>query len=199
VASGKYTTGAVTVAAIPSSYVKPSATKAATTYTPSTSNQTIAAGTYCSGAQTIKGDANLKAENIASGVSIFGITGAHSGAEDLNTELTTQEGLISQLSAILDSKASGGASVEILTGIIYGNSGLGDVPDVHAYYMDETLTLQHIIVPAREEATIRVAANTLITFNFGSGLGYEIDGTNINTVTSSGAVLPTADGFTING
>lgn len=79
VASGRYTTGAVTVAAIPSSYVKPTSTKAATTYTPTTSNQTIAAGTYCSGIQTIKGDSNLKAENIAEGVSIFGVTGTHSG------------------------------------------------------------------------------------------------------------------------
>lgn len=80
VASGVYTTGAVTVAAIPSSYVKPSATKAATTYTPTTSNQTIAAGTYCSGAQTIKGDANLVAGNIKSGVSIFGVAGNYEGS-----------------------------------------------------------------------------------------------------------------------
>lgn len=69
----------VTVNAIPSTYVKPTSTKSATTYTPTTSNQTIAAGTYCSGVQTIKGDANLKAENIAEGVSIFGVTGTHSG------------------------------------------------------------------------------------------------------------------------
>ena len=80
VASGVYTTGAVTVNAIPSSYVQPTATKAATTYTPSTSNQTIAAGTYCSGTQTIKGDANLVADNIKSGVSIFGVTGNYEGS-----------------------------------------------------------------------------------------------------------------------
>ena len=36
VAKGRYTTGTVTVAAIPSTYVKPTATKAAATYTPTT-------------------------------------------------------------------------------------------------------------------------------------------------------------------
>jgi hypothetical protein len=69
----------VTVNAIPSTYIKPTAIQTAATYTPTTFNQTIAAGTYCSGVQTIKGDANLKAENIAEGISIFGITGTHSG------------------------------------------------------------------------------------------------------------------------
>lgn len=54
-------------------------TKAAATITPGTANQTIAANTYLTGAQTIKGDANLIASNIKSGVSIFGVTGTASG------------------------------------------------------------------------------------------------------------------------
>jgi len=53
--------------------------KGAATYTPGTSNQTIASGQYLSGTQTIKGDANLIASNIKKGVSIFGITGTSTG------------------------------------------------------------------------------------------------------------------------
>lgn len=53
--------------------------QAAQTIIPSTSDKTIAAGKYLTGTQTIKGDANLKAENIAEGVSIFGVTGTHAG------------------------------------------------------------------------------------------------------------------------
>lgn len=55
-------------------------TKAATTYTPGTTNQTIAASTYLTGVQTIKGDSNLVASNIKSGVSIFGVTGNYEGS-----------------------------------------------------------------------------------------------------------------------
>ena len=54
--------------------------KSAQTYTPTTSDQTISSGQYLSGAQTIKGDANLTAANIASGVTIFGVTGSLSAA-----------------------------------------------------------------------------------------------------------------------
>lgn len=54
--------------------------KSAQTYTPTTSDQTINAGQYLSGAQTIKGDANLVAGNIADGVTIFGVTGSLSSA-----------------------------------------------------------------------------------------------------------------------
>lgn len=50
--------------------------KSAETYTPTTSNQTISAGYYLTGTQTIKGDSNLVSGNIKSGVSIFGVSGS---------------------------------------------------------------------------------------------------------------------------
>ena len=55
------------------------ASQAAQTITPTTTDQTIASGKYLTGAQTIKGDANLVAANIAEGVTIFGVEGTHSG------------------------------------------------------------------------------------------------------------------------
>ena len=71
----------VTVNAISSTYIGSGVTKkSATTYIPGTSNQTIASGQYLNGAQTIKGDANLVAGNIKSGVSIFGISGSYAGS-----------------------------------------------------------------------------------------------------------------------
>lgn len=70
----------VTVNAVSRTYVGSGVTKkAAATYTPKTSDQSIAASQYLSGAQTIKGDANLVAGNIKSGVSIFGVTGTYTG------------------------------------------------------------------------------------------------------------------------
>lgn len=68
--SGKtaYVKGARVTGTIPS--------RAAASYTPGTASQTIAAGQYLSGVQTIRGDTNLKAANIRQGISIFGIAGA---------------------------------------------------------------------------------------------------------------------------
>ena len=55
-------------------------TKSTATITPGISNQTIASGTYLTGTCTIKGDANLVADNIKSGTSIFGVTGSYAGS-----------------------------------------------------------------------------------------------------------------------
>ena len=70
----------VTVNAISSTYIGSDVTKkSAATYIPKTTNQSIASGQYLSGTHTIKGDANLVAGNIKSGVSIFGVTGTYTG------------------------------------------------------------------------------------------------------------------------
>ncbi|MBR0062825.1 MAG: hypothetical protein IJP67_01510 [Oscillospiraceae bacterium] len=65
--------------------------KTAQTYTPGTADQTIAAGRYLSGAQTIKGDADLVAANIRKDVSIFGVTGTYSGTDVSDTTATAAD------------------------------------------------------------------------------------------------------------
>ena len=55
-------------------------TQGAATITPGTTAKTaIAEGLYTTGDIKVAGDANLVAENIAEGVSIFGVMGTHSG------------------------------------------------------------------------------------------------------------------------
>ena len=88
--SGYIGLSSVTVNAISKTHVGSGVTKkAATTYTPGTSNQTIGANQYLSGAQTIKGDSNLVAGNIRSGVSIFGVTGTVVAASSPNLQTKT--------------------------------------------------------------------------------------------------------------
>lgn len=63
--------------------------KAAASYTPTTADQTITAGQYLSGAQTVKGDVNLVAGNIKSGASIFGVAGTHAGQKPEQSKTVT--------------------------------------------------------------------------------------------------------------
>lgn len=104
----------------------------AKTWTPSASDQTIAAGNYLKGDQTIAGDANLIAANIMSGVKIFGITGTAElqpktakksvNISDINT-LTVSSGLSAyNRSTIYAISASGTCEVKASAGYSGGYS-----------------------------------------------------------------------------
>lgn len=146
-ANGKITASATQTAgyvvAGTKSGTKQMTTKAATTYTPTTSNQTIASGTYLTGTQTIKGDANLKAENIAEGVSIFGVTGTHSGG------------------------GSGGGSVETVT-ITF--SRIPD-PEMEICYIDGSLAYNRSMVT--ENGTYTVLKGSILAIINDSGNSFD--------------------------
>ena len=82
-----YVNGAKVTGNIPS--------KAAATFTPSTSNQTISAGQYLSGAQTILGDADLISANILSGKNIFGIPGKSTVVDVSDTTILSNAEVLS--------------------------------------------------------------------------------------------------------
>lgn len=63
--------------------------KSAETFTPGTTDQTIASGALLTGSQTIKGDANLIAANIRAGVTIFGVTGTYTGIKSVANGVIT--------------------------------------------------------------------------------------------------------------
>lgn len=169
------------VAAGTKSATKQLTVQAAQTITPGTSNKTIASGRYLTGTQTIKGDANLKAENIAKGVSIFGVTGTHEGGEDVSAETAEYTELLTDLETAIDALpeagggGGGGGSVETCTVIIGG----GDMffPNLFGYaYMtlDDngqivSKTATFVSIDAPHEITCLV--NSIFWIKDGSGGG----------------------------
>ena len=92
VSAGYVSSGTAGTISVSGSETEQLTTKAAATITPTTTAQTIAAGTYLTGAQTIAGDANLLGSNIKSGVSIFGVAGSLTSAtvsQDGTTKVLT--------------------------------------------------------------------------------------------------------------
>lgn len=123
------------VAAGTKSATKQLTTQAAQTITPGTSNKTIASGKYLTGTQTIKGDSNLKAENIKKGVSIFGVDGSHECEEgvtlpELNnpgtaSDMALGKQLIDQNGNKVTGTLKGGGGLRLTGGTAYGYLGDG--------------------------------------------------------------------------
>ena len=86
VTAGYISTGSAGTMTVSGSNTLSLSTQAAQTITPGTTNQTIAAGKYLTGVQTIAGDANLIGANIINGVSIFGVLGTNNSVTLTNGE-----------------------------------------------------------------------------------------------------------------
>ena len=127
VAAGKYTLGEVKVGAIASDYVGSGVTrKAAATYNVSTSNRTIAAGTYLTGAQTIRAvkTANIVAENIKDGVTVtVGDSGSAGRIKNITGTFTDASTVTTGQTA-----AAAGQIVSGYSAWVDGAEVLGEIP-----------------------------------------------------------------------
>ena len=86
--------GLITATAGTKSSTHQLAFQAAKTITPTTANQiAVSSGYYTGGAVTVKGDSNLVAGNIKSGVSIFGVNGNYAGS---GGDTSIEDGLVTR-------------------------------------------------------------------------------------------------------
>lgn len=130
-------------------------TQGAQTITPGTADKTIASGKYLTGTQTIKGDANLVAGNIKSGVSIFGVAGT--------------------LEAGSGDGSSGGAT--LVTGSVDADE-IVYIEDSHNYRATFDLTKLGFDLSSKQFFTIRdndIVGDGNIVILIRAGDGWEID------------------------
>lgn len=134
-------------------------TQGAKSVTPGTTAQTaVASGRYTTGDVVVAGDANLVPANIAQGVSIFGVTGTHSGggkAELVNISFAPfrSSGELFYIngdgSYYIASNAGGAVNLSVLknsivylNGSSYTSSGaVEQISDTNAYFVSGDCTL----------------------------------------------------------
>lgn len=131
--------------------------QAAQTITPSTMDKTISSGRYLTGTQTIKGDANLVAENIKNGVSIFGITGSYEAGE------------------------SGGSGEGIETCVLTLYTSGPIVGEVIVYYINGSSSVQNSSFSPNFKQTVEVTImKNSIVFTAGSSIECSGDATRLD-------------------
>ena len=131
-------------------------TQGAKTVTPTTTNQTaVSSGRYVTGNVVVAGDANLVPENIAEGVSIFGVQGTHSGGGgtlffESNIERTADGGFLLQneVSTFAFIYISPGQEVDLSAGSLLNRYGLfSTTSPAKSYILSAKSTLHYTELP----------------------------------------------------
>lgn len=190
------------------------ASKTAQTYTPGTSAQTIAAGQYLAGAQTITavpteeksatpstaeqevvptagkflskvtvgGDANLVADNIKSGVSIFGVQGTLTSLDTSDADATA-ENIDSGKTAYVKGQKITGTSTKVNTSD--ANAVAGDIATGKTAYVNGVkLTGTHTCSPGLDTSDATATEGQIL-----SGKTAYVNGEKVTGILSFGTTL----------
>lgn len=157
-------------------------TVAATAITPgATAKTAVAANRYTTGAVTVNGDSNLKAANIKSGVSIFGVTGSYIGTDTSDATATAAK-ILSDYTAY------------VATGKVTGTIQTKTASDVTASGATVTVPAGYYASKVTKSVTTTTHANPTATVNSSTGLvtashtqtaGYVSAGTTTGTLQLS--------------
>jgi hypothetical protein len=205
----------VTVNAVSRTYVGSGVTKkSAATYTPGTSDQSIASGQYLNGTQTIKGDSNLTAGNIRNGVRIFNVTGSYagsssSGGTNTSDATATAKDIAKGKTAYVQGKKVTGKLTEYLAGetLSYYTSGDEEITikrdsdsdniSIKIHCFDDDKIMRHnSYIKLGADAILfgdATAADVAKGKTFTSKAGLKLTGTNTNDADTGDATATAAD------
>ena len=192
--------------------------QAAKTVTPSTSNQTaVQSGRYTTGTVTVKGDANLKAENIKSGTSIFGVAGTYEGSgggltvEDVDvvnssvhviksmptylnytltdgTNTSTAKFIVANTDPIVPGVIKSGTTILGVTGTYEGSGGGGSVETRTVTIAAGNASINRIFVTRYVDGNI--SAETVLTYGESSATLSDVVRGSAITLVIGGTTYP---------
>lgn len=173
------------------------------TYTPTTTDQTIAVGQYINGVQTIKGDSDLTAGNIKKGVTIFGVTGTYTTITGTGKQALTAASLRSGYAGY----ANGGSQINgtmpdvTVTASIVASSNLTSkyfTSGTSSNY-DVSLTPRYTndavgylgVTAGNHDGTVAYYKIKVASFtNNGGNVALETDANSINSIASVQSAVP---------
>lgn len=167
-------------------------TKATALYTPSTTDQIISAGQYLTGNQIIIGDTNLIPDNIAKGISVFGITGTHQGGVDVSDTTATAADVLPTANFYNSSGVKTTGAMPVWTDITFDDDQVIIPAGYHSDSTSQQIPLGEITTITAEKGTVN---NNVMTITPST----EISAGYINSDTYTGEPITVAASELVSG